>query len=64
MARVIRIDPEQEKTITHKECGAVIGYYENEVVDKSISDYGGGSDIYHHLTCPHCGKVIQWSGKK
>ena len=64
MARVIRIDPTVELTRTHKECGAVIGYFENEVESKSISDYGGGSDIYHHLRCPHCGKTIQWSGKK
>jgi hypothetical protein len=59
MARVIRIDNQQEKTITHRECEAVIGYFENEVESKSISDYGGGSYIYHHLRCPHCGKIIQ-----
>jgi len=65
MARVIRIDPAVERTITHKECGAVIGYFENEVESKSISDYyGGGSDIFNYLRCPHCGKTIQWQGKK
>ena len=60
MARVIKIDKKIEKKITHKECGAVIGYFENEVVKKSIKDLGGGSDTYNHLTCPHCGKTIQW----
>jgi len=60
MARVIRIDPAQEKTMTHSECGAEIGYFENEVVYRTIGDYGGGSDSYGHLTCPNCHKQIQW----
>lgn len=64
MARVIRIEPEAEHTMLHKECGAFIGYFENEVVDKVITDLGGGRETYHHLTCPHCGNIIQWSGKK
>ena len=60
VVRVVRIDKKQMKQRTHKECGAVIEYFENEVVYKNISDYGGGSDRYGHLTCPHCGKTIQW----
>jgi hypothetical protein len=60
MARIIKIDTEQEKKITHKKCGAVIGYYEREVIYKNIQDYGGGSDRYGHIDCPHCGETIQW----
>ncbi len=60
MARVIKIDEKQEKTITHSKCGAVVGYFEKEVTYKNIGDYGGGSDTYGHLTCPHCGETIQW----
>ena len=61
MAKVVRIDKDKMKTRTHSECGAVIKYFENEVWTKWISDYGGGSDLYYHLRCPNCGKVIQWS---
>jgi len=60
MARVIRIDETKAKRVTHGDCGAVIEYFENEVLYKSIGDYGGGSDVYGHLNCPHCGKQIQW----
>jgi len=60
MARVIRINKDKAKEITHSDCGAVIEYFENEVQYKSYGDYGGGRDSYGHLTCPNCGKVIQW----
>jgi len=60
MARVVKINPDKEKRRTHSKCGAVIGYFEIEVKYKSIQDYGGGSDVYGHLTCPHCGETIQW----
>lgn len=60
MAKVVRIDKSKAKQRTHSDCGAVIEYFENEVVKKNIGDYGGGSDNYSHLTCPNCGKTIQW----
>lgn len=60
MARIIRIDETKEKEMTHEKCGAVIGYYEREVVYKNFPDYGGGNDTYGHITCPHCHDVIQF----
>ena len=60
MARVIRINKAKAKQRTHSDCGAVIEYFESEVKYKSYPDYGGGSDVYGHLNCPHCHKVIQW----
>ena len=61
MAKVIRIDKGQAKFITHSECGAVIEYFENEVVKKIENEpYGGGTDVYHYLTCPNCGKEMRW----
>lgn len=60
MARIIRIDKELEKELTHKKCGAVIGYYEREVDYKNYPDYGGGNDRYGHIVCPHCFEVIQF----
>lgn len=60
MARLIRIDDKKEKQTTHSECGAVIGYFMNEVEDiKSVQDYGGGSDQYGYIICPNCKKRIQ-----
>jgi hypothetical protein len=60
MPRLIRIDEKKEKTTRHSECGAVIGYFMNEVSGvKTIQDYGRGSDQYGYIICPNCGKQIQ-----
>lgn len=58
MARVIKIDDKQEKEVTHKDCGAVIGYFQNEVQFKRHYDYTGDYDVYNYITCPHCGKKV------
>jgi len=61
MAKVIRIDETQAKRRTHSDCGAVIEYYPNEVESKVENEpYGGGTDTYHYLTCPHCGGKMRW----
>ena len=60
MTRLIKIDKDQEKEVTHKKCGAVVGYFENEVTYKVFDDYGGGSDVYGQITCPNCKEIIQW----
>lgn len=54
MPRLISVDKKKEKKITHKDCGAVIGYYQNEVKEFVHHDYGGGSDLYHYIECPKC----------
>lgn len=60
MAKVVKIDKSKMKIITHSECGAVIKYFESEVKSEWKSDYGGGSDLYHYLICPNCGKTMRW----
>ncbi len=61
MAKVIKIDESQAKRITHKSCGAVIEYFDNEVEKKVENEpYGGGTDTYYYLTCPNCHKTIRW----
>ncbi len=61
MAKVIGVDKSKAKQLTHSECGAIIEYFESEVVSKvEYEPYGGGSDIYHYLTCPNCLKMIRW----
>lgn len=63
MAKVLRIDKSKAKLKTHNDCGAVIEFYPNEVESRNEPEpYGGGSDIYHYLTCPNCGKKMRWCG--
>lgn len=63
MARVIEILPSEERTIIHRECGAKIGYYLNEIQSTTYTDYGGGRDTYYYINCPNCGKPIEVSKK-
>lgn len=58
MPRLIEIDKNLEKRITHKKCGAVIGYFENELQSYSYQDYGGGSNRDYYILCPHCGERV------
>lgn len=60
MAKVVRIDETKAKQRTHSSCDAVIEYFENEVETRIESDYGGGSDTYKYLKCPHCGQMMRW----
>jgi hypothetical protein len=59
MPRLIEIDKSKEKKVTHGECGAVIGYFLNEVQKGTYTDYGGGTDAYYFIICPNCGKKIE-----
>mgnify|MGYP003418433743 FL=1 len=58
MPKIIKIDPPELK-IKHNDCGAVISYYPNEVKSAVYHDYGGGSDIWYYIICPHCDKKIE-----
>lgn len=58
MARVIEILQSEEKTVVHKDCGAKIGYYNNELKSYVKYDYGGGSDTISYIVCPHCGENV------
>jgi hypothetical protein len=63
MAKVIKINETKAKRRTHTYCGAVIEYFQNEVESKVENEpYGGGTDTYHYLTCPNCGKRMRWCG--
>jgi hypothetical protein len=62
MPRLIEIMKDCEKTVVHKECGAKIGYYQNEVKSYVHHDYGGGSDVVYYIICPHCGKQVNVKG--
>lgn len=60
MAKVIKIDKTKAKRVTHSFCGALIEYFPIEVQTRIITDYGGGSDTWNYLTCPHCGREVGW----
>lgn len=58
MARLIGIEPVEEKNITHRKCGAKIGYYPIEVQSAIHHDIGGGSDTWYYVICPNCGEKV------
>jgi len=58
MAKVVKIkDPELQ--VTHKDCGAVIAYYPNELEEYNHQYYDGSSDLEYFLKCPNCGKKFK-----
>jgi len=59
MPRLIEISKAVEQQVTHRECGAVIGYFPNEVQDGGIyEDYGGNSERLFYIICPNCGHKL------
>ncbi len=59
MPRLIKIDKAKELRVTHKECGAVIGYFPNEVQSAQNYDYGGGSETWYFIECPNCKQNVE-----
>jgi len=58
MVKVKKIKPPHKK-VHHKECGAVLEYYDNEVMDGGVHyDYGGGSEQLYYIICPNCGNKV------
>jgi len=35
-------------------------YKPDELKNVEDEPYGGGTDTYHYLTCPNCGKKMRW----
>lgn len=52
MADVLGFRPKKQATCDN--CGAIIGYENNEVTSYNVRDYGGGSDTYYNIKCPNC----------
>lgn len=61
MPRLIEILTSEEKIVIHKECGAKIGYYKNELQSSTYHDYGGGSETWWWILCPNCRKKVEVS---
>ncbi len=63
MPRLIEIDKSHEKIVVHKDCGAKIGYFQNEVKEGGIhEDYGGGREQLYFILCPNCGDKVYVKG--
>ena len=61
MAKVIGFDDAAKKKVTCQECSAIVEYVPVEVKSYVHKDYGGGSDIVYHITCPNCSGQVNVS---
>ncbi len=41
-----------------RNCGVTLEYTPNDVLERKVSDYGGGTDTYRWLSCPKCTKDV------
>lgn len=56
MVNVVGRDESATKRITHRKCGAILEYTENEVRELWRGrDISGGADGGDGFTCPNCG---------
>ena len=62
MATVVGYEQAAKKRATCGGCSAIIEYVLNEVTEEVHRDYGGGSDVYHFVTCPGCSKKVYVKG--
>jgi Pyruvate/2-oxoacid:ferredoxin oxidoreductase delta subunit len=61
MVQIIDATPHKSvvKEAICKNCGVTLQYVPNEVTSETHHDYGGGSDTYHYIKCPGCGKKTE-----
>jgi RNase P subunit RPR2 len=59
MAKVVGRDETAVRRATCRSCASIIEYTLSEVKNFTSYDYGGGSDIVYHITCPNCGHQMQ-----
>lgn len=56
MPKLIGIDQSHARRATHRECGAIIEYFETEVTVKTGRDIDGCGYTQLWICCPNCGK--------
>lgn len=61
VVRVIDPGPDRSvvKDVVCRKCGAKLEYVPNDVKEKTVHDYGGGSDSYRWIDCPQCNNQVQ-----
>lgn len=63
MVQVVGRDPVAVKRKTCRSCASILEFTGSEIIERNISDYGGGSDTYYWIVCPTCGKDVDLSYK-
>ena len=60
MVRVVSTQPHPSvvKETICKNCGAVLEYVPADIQSRRETDYTGGTDLIHFITCPPCGHKI------
>ena len=60
MVRIVKVEPHPTvvKEVVCRGCGATLEYVPNEVKSYVSRDYGGGTDVINHITCPNCNKEV------
>ena len=54
MPKVIGKDPKHVKTISCKNCAAIIEFTMSETKRTGFSDWTGDTDYYQTIDCPNC----------
>ena len=60
MVTVVSTNPHPSvvKEVICRNCGATLSYVPADIHNKTVRDYGGGSDSYHFIKCPPCGHEV------
>jgi RNase P subunit RPR2 len=58
MVKIIGQDMSAYLNTTCKNCAAILQYTRSEIQSQSLSDYGGGRELYKFITCPQCGQKV------
>jgi hypothetical protein len=59
MVQIIDKDERHVHECTCRNCASRLRYTRSEVESYRHTDYGGGTDTYHYITCPSCGKRVE-----
>lgn len=60
MIEIINATPHHSvtKEVICRNCGVTLRYTPHDVQKRTVSDYGGGRDVYNYIKCPNCCKEI------
>jgi RNase P subunit RPR2 len=60
MVKIVKVEPHPSviKQCVCKNCGATLEYTPQDILRRTVRDYGGGSDTYNYISCPNCNKEV------
>lgn len=64
MVRVVNQAPHPSvvKEVICRNCGSTLEYTPRDIQKRTETDYTGGRDIVHFITCPPCGNQVTVRG--